>query len=216
MTRYGDVFENKVTGEYCVVLRGSEDRGSGPAVVHLLARPGAAVVGEHVHPALTERFKVISGTLSARVAGREQTLATGEEATVRPGVRHDWWNASATEDAHVLVEISGGEVVERFERMIANLFGLAQDGKVDPKGRPRPLQAVLFMREFADVVRFTKPPAPIQRALGAVLAPIARRRGLRATYPQYERPHGHAEPYPAAHAASGLAGEAEHGADIAG
>ena len=40
MTRCGDVYENKVTGEYCVVLRGSEDRGEGPAIVHLLARPG--------------------------------------------------------------------------------------------------------------------------------------------------------------------------------
>ena len=63
---------------------------------------------------------------------------------------------------------------------------------------------MLFAQEFADVIRFTKPPAPIQRALIALLAPIARRRGLRPVYPQYAQPHGHAEPDPAALAAAGL------------
>jgi hypothetical protein len=171
--------------------------------VHLLARPGAAVAGEHVHPALTERFTVVSGSLTAKVDGVERVLGPGEEAIVGPGVRHDWWNTSATEDAHVVVELSG-EGLEQFELMIANLFGLANDGKLDAKGRPRPLQGVLFAQEFAGVIRFARPPAAVQRALIAVLAPIARRRGLRATYPQYAAPHGRAEPDPAALAAAGL------------
>ena len=63
MSRCGDVYENKVTGEYVVVLRGTEDRGTGPGIAHLKARPGAAVVGEHRHPGLTERFTVIAGHL---------------------------------------------------------------------------------------------------------------------------------------------------------
>jgi hypothetical protein len=45
MSRYGDVYENKVTREYAVVLRGTEDRGGGPMIVHLTARPGAAIIG---------------------------------------------------------------------------------------------------------------------------------------------------------------------------
>ena len=61
MSRCGDVYENKVTGEYAVVLRGSEDRGEGPGIVHLTARPGAAVIGEHLHPYMVERFTVVSG-----------------------------------------------------------------------------------------------------------------------------------------------------------
>ena len=44
MSRCGDVYENKVTGEFAVILRGTEDRGQGPGIVHLTARPGAAVV----------------------------------------------------------------------------------------------------------------------------------------------------------------------------
>jgi hypothetical protein len=33
MPRCGDVYENKVTGEYAVILRGTEDRGQGPGIV---------------------------------------------------------------------------------------------------------------------------------------------------------------------------------------
>jgi len=203
MTRCGDVYENKVTGEYCVVLRGSGDRGDGPAYVHLLARPGAAVAGEHFHPALAERFIVVSGSLTAKIDGREIVLGAGEDKLVEPGVRHDWWNSSATEDAHVVVELAG-EGIERFELMITNLFGLANDGKLDSKGRPRPLQGALFVSEFADVIRLTSPPAPVQRVLTGLLAPIARRRGLRAIHPQYAQPHAHRTPDPAALAAAGL------------
>ena len=61
MSRCGDVYENKVTGEYAVVLRGTEDRGQGPGIAYLTARPGAAVVGEHFHPYMIEKFIVVSG-----------------------------------------------------------------------------------------------------------------------------------------------------------
>jgi hypothetical protein len=48
--------------------------------------------------------------------------------------------------------------------MIKNLYGLAQDGKTNAKGMPNLLQAALFAREFEDVLRFTKPPRPVQQS----------------------------------------------------
>ena len=48
---------------------------------------------------------------------------------------------------------------------------------------PDPLQLALFVTEFSDVAVFRKPPAAVQRVLFGALAPIARRRGYRATYP---------------------------------
>ena len=39
-------------------------------------------------------------------------------------------------------------------------------------------------REFSDVIVFRTPPPPVQRALFAMLVPIARWRGYRATYPR--------------------------------
>ena len=201
MSRHGDVYENRVTGERAVVLRGDEDGGGLPVLVHLTVRPGGAVAGEHVHPKVHERFRVVSGTLSTRIAGVDGTLTAGQEALVPPGTPHDWWNAG-DEPADVVVEIDPPE--PRFEAMIATLFGLANAGRTDAKGMPGHLQLALIGREFSDVIRFTRPPAAVQAVAFAVLGPIGRRRGLRGLYPEYLRPHGRATPDPAVVAAAGL------------
>ncbi|NGO55485.1 cupin domain-containing protein [Allomesorhizobium camelthorni] len=210
MSRCGDVYENKVTGEYAVILRGTEDRGQGPGIAHLLARPGAAVVGEHFHPHLREKFTVLSGRLNARIAGQTLSLGPGQSAAVEAGVVHDWWNSSTTDEAHVLVEVERAKGAEqfnpdRFELLIGMLFGLANDGLVDKKGRPFPLQAAVIAREFADVIVFTKPPPAFQRVALSILAPIGHLLGYRAIIPNYCKPHAHVTPAPEALAAAGLA-----------
>jgi hypothetical protein len=87
-------------------------------------------------------------------------------------------------DALVRVEVTPGE---RFAHMIETLFGLAREGHVNRRGMPHPLQLALVATEFADVIVFRKPPAAVQRVLFGALAPIARRRGYRATYPTLSR-----------------------------
>jgi hypothetical protein len=96
---------------------------------------------------------------------------------------HDWWNAS-NRDARVRVEVTPRE---RFAHMIETLFGLARLGHTNDKGMPDPLQLALFAREFSDVIVFRRPPPGVQRAIFGALAPIARRRGYRPTYPQLSR-----------------------------
>ena len=71
--------------------------------------------------------------------------------------------------------------------MIETLFGLARLGHTSGKGMPNPLQLALFAQEFSDVIVFRSPPPAVQRALFGALAPIARWRGYRATYPQLSR-----------------------------
>jgi hypothetical protein len=71
--------------------------------------------------------------------------------------------------------------------MIETLFGLAQEGHVNAKGMPNPLQLALTAQEFSDVIVFRKPPPGVQRVIFGALAPIARRRGYRATYPSLSR-----------------------------
>ncbi|KUM24317.1 cupin 2 domain-containing protein [Mesorhizobium loti] len=212
MSRCGDVYENRVTGEYAVILRGTEDRGDGPGIAHLTARPGAAVVGEHFHPFLVEKFTVLRGRLDARIAGRTLSLGPGQSATVEPGVAHDWWNGSKTEEAHVLVEVERAKSAahvdpNRFELLIGMLFGLANDGRVDRKGRPYPLQAAVIAREFADVIVFTHPPPAIQRIALGILAPLGRWLGYRAIIPDYCKPHAHVTPASDVLAAAGLTPE---------
>ena len=209
MSRCGDVYENRVTGEHALILRGTEDRGDGPGIAHLTARPGAAVVGEHFHPHLVEKFTVLSGRLDARIAGQLLSLGPGQSAIVPAHVAHDWWNASQTEEAHVLIEVdreTGAEHFDpdRFELLIGMLFGLANDGLVDKKGRPAPLQAAVIAREFADIVVFTQPPPAFQQIALAIAAPLGHLLGYRAIIPGYCKPHAHIAVAPEILAAAGL------------
>jgi hypothetical protein len=67
------------------------------------------------------------------------------------------------------------------------------------------LQLSLTASEFSDVIQMTTPPAAIQRAGFTVLGAVARRRGLRPTYPELLKPHGSVEPDAGVLAAAGLA-----------
>jgi mannose-6-phosphate isomerase-like protein (cupin superfamily) len=212
MSRFGDFYENRITGELVVVLRGDEDSAPGEsALAHLTVKPRGRVAGEHIHPRIRERFAVLSGTLGTRLNGIERELHADEEAAAAPGMAHDWWNAG-DEDASVLVEVDGPrEQAPRFEAMIATIFGLANDGRTNGKGLPSPLQLALLAQEFDDVIRFTSPPRALQRPLFSVLGALGRMRGLRATYPEYLDPHGRRTPNPEVVARAGLAHSVEAG-----
>jgi quercetin dioxygenase-like cupin family protein len=181
MFKAGDVIENPVTGERAVVRVGTAESSGELLVADLYVRPGGAVMGEHLHPGIEESFTVVRGLLGYRLDGREGVAVPKERLHVPSGTVHDWWNAG-DEEAQVLVKISPAS---RFEEMIRNAFGLAQDGKTDAKGRPRLLQAALLAREFDDVIRLTKPPRLVQELLFGSLAPIARLLGYRGSYPDY-------------------------------
>ena len=183
MSRAGDVFENPVTGERVVVRVGSEESAGDLLVADLYVRSGGAVAGEHVHTRIEEWFTVRNGRVGFRIDGRETVAPHGQRMHVPTGTAHDWWNAGE-EEAHIVVEVRPGA---RFEEMILNLYGLAQDGKTDGRGMPSLLQAALFAREFEDVLRFTKPPLVVQRLLFAALSPIARVLGYRGSYPEYRK-----------------------------
>lgn len=179
----GEVWENPVTRERATLVELPNHNPERRAVAELTARVGARVVGEHCHPALVERFTVLDGELTVKCNGKTGILRKGETATIAPGVWHDWWNAAGT-DAHVRVEVTPGD---RFAHMVETLFGLARLGHTDAHGMPDLWQLALTAREFRDVVVFRSPPPAVQRALFGALAPIARWRGYRATYPQLSR-----------------------------
>ena len=141
------------------------------------------MVGEHLHPALHESFSVEQGELTVLRDGRRSTLRAGERVDIEPCVWHDWWNEGAV-PAVVRVEVTPGE---RFVHLLETLFGLARGGHVNARGMPKPLQLALTATEFSDVVVLRKPPAVVQRVAFGALAPIARRRGYRATYPSLSR-----------------------------
>jgi quercetin dioxygenase-like cupin family protein len=179
----GEVWENPTTREYARILELPYDNPERRVAAELIARAGARVVGEHRHPGLVECFTVLEGELTMTRSGQMSTLRQGDTALIEPNVWHDWWNAS-DRDTRVRVDVTPGE---RFGHMIETLFGLARLGYTNAKGMPDPLQLSLIVREFSDVIVFRSPPLVVQRALFGILAPIARWRGYRATYPQLSR-----------------------------
>jgi quercetin dioxygenase-like cupin family protein len=192
----GELYENPVTGERGVVRVAPTGANGHLLVVDLSLRPGGRVAGEHVHPVTTEAFTVVKGRLAVRHDGRDVQAGPGTRFEIAPGVAHDFWNASG-EEVRVVVEVQPGE---RLVQLIRQLFLSAQDGRTDAKGRPRPLQAALLAREFADTMRFTSPPQLVQRALSGLLSPVARASGRRALDPAYlrrELPVVGLEPLPA-------------------
>lgn len=179
----GEVWENPVTRERAVLIELAWSNDDGRSVADLTALPGARVVGEHMHPALRESFTVQEGELTVMLNGQRSVLQAGERADVEAGVWHDWWNEGDV-DALVRVEVTPGE---RFSHMIETLFGLAREGHVNKRGMPSPLQLALIATEFSDVFVLRKPRPAVQRVLFGALAPIARARGYRATYPTLSR-----------------------------
>lgn len=184
--RAGEIYENRVQGDRFVVREGSEDTGGERLTGDLYIRAGGAVAGKHVHAYITEQFVVVSGRVRFHLDGREGIAAPGTPVEVAPGVVHDWWNVGG-DTAHVRVEI---RPAERFELMIQNLYGLANDGKANSRGVPRLLPLSLFAREFRAEGEFVRPPRIVQRPLFAVLAPLARARGYRAINREYLGPTG--------------------------
>jgi GNAT superfamily N-acetyltransferase/quercetin dioxygenase-like cupin family protein len=192
----GELYENPVTGERGVVRVTPSAANGHLLVVDLYLSPGGRVADEHVHPVTTEAFTVVRGQLAVRHDGRELQAGPGTRVEIAPGVAHGFWNASG-EEVRVVVEVQPGE---RLVQLIRQLFLTAQDGHTDAKGRPRPLQAAVLAREFADTMRFTSPPPLVQRALFGLLAPVARATGQRALDPAYlrrELPVVDLEPLPA-------------------
>lgn len=186
MASVGDVYENRVTGERAVVRGVVEEAGGGRAVVDLHVRPHGAVAGEHVHDYIGESFEVLSGTIGFRLDGREEEVAgPARRVEIAAGVVHDWWNAGE-EEAHVRVEV---HPAERFELMIATLYGLANDGRTNAKGMPNFLQLAVIAREFDREIRFVRPPRLVQRMVFGPLALLGRALGYQGVRP-YSPPAG--------------------------
>ena len=101
--------------------------------------------------------------------------------------------ASTSEDAHIIIEVDAAlgtprDRGDRFEQMIGTMFGLANDGKVDPKGRPHLLQSDIDRGRVFRCRRLYEPAAVGAACMIALLSPLARALGYQAIYPRSSRP----------------------------
>jgi quercetin dioxygenase-like cupin family protein len=176
VVKAGDVLENPVTGDRVSFLRTAAETEDGSLEYELVFRPRGFVVQEHLHPSQDERHEVVTGRLGLRLEETEQVLEAGDSVLVRAGTPHRLF-AVGDDPVHAKFEL---RPALRSAELIATFFRLANEGKVDRKGNPRPLQLALIAREFEPEGYATRPPLAVQRVLFAPLAALARRRGLSA------------------------------------
>jgi quercetin dioxygenase-like cupin family protein len=181
MASAGDSIENPVTRDR-IIFRQTARETNG-ALLQFEEIMAASGIGppEHVHPRQHERIEVLAGTLGGRVGGRAYQLQAGQHLDIAPGTAHTWWNAG-TDDLRLLTDFRPALQTELF---FETLYGLARDGRLNARGMPRFLQIAVLVPP-CDMF-LAKPPVPLQRALFALLAPVARMRGYRLWYPEYSR-----------------------------
>lgn len=185
MARAGDIIENPLSGERITFEpTGAETNGeylSGK----IYRAPRGVGPPEHIHPRIEERFRVLSGTLTARVGGERQTYTEGQEFVVSPGTAHRWWNET---DEPVVIEYRVSPALP-LDRFLENVFALVHLGHSDAKGLRGPLRLSRVLPRYWDVVHLARPPLPVQKATMAILGLVARMLRYPSDYPYpYDRP----------------------------
>ena len=178
MIRSGDTIHNPVTGERVTFLKTSAETNGEAVVIECTVQPDGFVAAAHVHPAQSERFNVIEGTLGVKFGKEKRVLARGDVALVEPGTPHKFWNAG-DEEVRFVCEV---RPALQFESLLETMYALAVDGKTSRKGMPNPLRLAVIARAHFDTVRLPQPPAWMQRAGLALGAPIGRLLGYGPSY----------------------------------
>ena len=178
MINPGDTLYNPVTGESMTFVTTSRQTDGEYVLIELSADPDAFVAAAHVHPAQTETFEVVEGSLAAKVDGTVHTANAGDVLVVEPGQAHKWWNAG---DSRLVFRCEISPALQ-FESLIETMFSLAADGKTNKKGLPNPFRLAVVARAHLDTVVLPFPPVWAQKAALAVGAPLGKLLGYGPTY----------------------------------
>jgi mannose-6-phosphate isomerase-like protein (cupin superfamily) len=178
MAYAGQILDNPVSGERITFTKTAADTDGELLEFDFELSPDGHVPGRHVHPRQEERFEVTGGTMKFKMGRKTVIAEAGDVVTVPAGVSHKFENAG-DETASMRVQVRPALQMERlFETAVA----LAEEGRTNGKGMPKPLDLALFVREFADEVKAPFPPAWVVNATLAPLAWMAKRRGHAERY----------------------------------
>jgi quercetin dioxygenase-like cupin family protein len=139
-------------------------------VVEATYGPAGTPPPAHVHPAQDERFTVLDGALTVRVAGEERVLAAGDVLDVPRATPHAMWNAAPDAPARVAWETTpAGRTREWFALLDAS--GAAR------RPRPDPVAMAPLLRAYDDTFRLAGPRWLLRPAIavGTAVARLTRR-----------------------------------------
>jgi quercetin dioxygenase-like cupin family protein len=163
---------NARTGQRMRFLRASH--GEDVLRIESVNPPTGIAEPTHVHPNQETRIEVLQGELVHTIADSERRLGPGDTLTIPSGVPHGFRNVGEI-DAVSIQEFRPALNSEKFFR---TLFGLAAAGEINDAGMPSLLRLSVLAPVYGDEIRVVRPPWPVQRAVFAVLSPLARLRGL--------------------------------------
>ncbi len=173
--RFGnEIIFNPVTSERLLVLESNE------AVFKMgfSINPHSKIAGEHFHPFQEQTIMVTIGELHCTVDGKNHVLCAGDSVTIPAGAKHFQWNPTGSE-TRAIEEYRPAGQIHNFFRV---LFKLAEEGKTNKKGIPKPLIGAALVAEFKDTVRTTSFGL---RLLFGALAPLSRWLGYRKLIRSY-------------------------------
>jgi quercetin dioxygenase-like cupin family protein len=170
------VVANPVTGERVVVRVTAGESGGERSEVERLFPADHPRLPEHLHPRQETLITVVRGVAGFKLEGRVRMALPGDQLHARAGAPQQLWNAGG-DTLHVRSEQR--PALESSERLLVALCALAAAGETDAHGTPTLLQLAVMIPAYADTLRLASPPWPVQRALCALLGPVARARGHR-------------------------------------
>ncbi|GGD97693.1 cupin domain-containing protein [Paenibacillus nasutitermitis] len=177
MAHSGEELIDPIRNQRIVFRRTAKDTNGELVEVEAYYQPTSVAPPAHLHPQQEERFEVLSGNITVRLNGREYIYCAGETFCIPAGVEHAMWNGSETE-THLLWQTRPALHTDNFFEI---MWGLAQEGKTNKAGVPHILQLAVIMQKYRQEFRLIKPPLIIQKIVFALLAPLGRLCGYRAT-----------------------------------
>jgi len=182
MARSGEELTGPL-GERLIFRKTTRDTGGELLEVEAVYLAHSDPPPEHLHAYQEERFHVVAGEIQVSIDGRESVYESGQDFVVPVGARHWMQNISNTE-GRVIWQTRPALKTERF---FETMWGLARDGKTNPKGVPNLLQVAVIFREYDREFRLAKPSRLIQQMVFGLLAPLGRALGYRPAYPKYSK-----------------------------
>jgi hypothetical protein len=167
----GGVLTNPITNERFVRLSAPPDR----LRFEVQAQPHMVRPPVHLHCHSAEAFQILEGCATFLIDGAERVLRAGGALEVAPSTPHTWWNSG---DGLLRLVIEFRPAL-RMQSFFETLCGFAMEGrKLDVLQIAA--SAALWDSYLAG------PPVMMQRALFALLRPVARARGYRACYARFD------------------------------
>src|SRR4029079_15492958 len=90
----GQTVENPVTGERLTFHATAAPTDGEYVSFEALITPGGTLASAHLHPYQTERFELVSGTLTMRVGARKFEAKAGDVVVIEPGTPHNFWHTT--------------------------------------------------------------------------------------------------------------------------